>query len=81
MINPTDGEKTYGNTDCVNFHVGEFGSPSPIFYSLCGGEKFLAQQLYYERARIRYRDSASSIASRSESYLMYNVAAADVASI
>ena len=27
------------NTNCVNFQVGEFGSPSTIFYDPCGGEE------------------------------------------
>jgi len=30
-----------GNTDCVNFQVGEFGSPSTIFYDPAGREEFL----------------------------------------
>jgi hypothetical protein len=37
-------EKTENrNTNCVNFQVGEFGSPSTIFYDPCGGEDILAQ--------------------------------------
>jgi hypothetical protein len=34
------------NTNCVNFQVGEFGSPSTIFYDPCGGEEILALQVY-----------------------------------
>ena len=40
-IYPAQARVGSGDTDCVNFHVGEFGSPSTIFYAL-GEDGFLA---------------------------------------
>jgi hypothetical protein len=51
-------------TDCVNFQVGEFGSPSTIFYDPVGGVDVLASGCRDEGCSLYKRLLAGSIASR-----------------
>ena len=45
-------------TYCVNFHVGEFGSPSTIFESPCGEGESLATDRYTKVGDLSYDATA-----------------------